>query len=365
MKEKNVLILANDTTYTYNLRDELIRGLINKGARVHFAGALEAFVDELKGIGCEIHPISVERRGTNPLSDITLIFQYIKLMRQIKPYAVLGYNIKPNIYGGVAAQLMRIDFFPNVTGLGVAVLHKGLMSKLTHVMYKVGLRRAKCIFFQNESNKRYMLEQKIVTASHESVVLPGSGVALAKNPFESYPEETDIIRFLFVGRIMRDKGIQELLEAAKIVKERYPFVEINIIGGCDEDLGDMLKMAHDQGLINYLGRINGVHDYIKAAHCIVLPSYHEGMANVLLESAAAGRPVIATKVPGCIETFDDGVTGFGCNVRDAVDLASKMIAFIDLPYSKKVAMGAAGRAKIEKQFDRHLVVQAYIRQIFA
>jgi len=364
MKEKNVLILANDTTYTYNLRDELIKGFINKGARVHFAGALEAFVDELKGIGCEVHPISLERRGTNPLSDISLIFQYIKLMRQIKPCAVLGYNIKPNIYGGVAAHLMRKDFFPNVTGLGGAVLHEGLMSKLTHFMYKVGFRKAKCIFFQNESNRQYMLERKIVTTGHESVVLPGSGVSLEKNPFEAYPEETGVIRFLFVGRIMKDKGIQELLEAARIVKERYSFVEIDIIGGCDEDFSDVLKMAHDKGVINYLGRINGVHDYIKVAHCVVLPSYHEGMANVLLESAAAGRPVIATQVPGCIETFDDGITGFGCNVRDAKDLANKMMAFIDLPYSKKAAMGVAGRAKIEKQFDRQLVVRAYIKQIF-
>lgn len=363
MAEKNVLILANDTTYTYNLRDELIKGFVNKGIRVHFAGALEAFVDELKDIGCEIHPISVERRGTNPLSDISLIFQYIKLIHQIRPCAVLGYNIKPNVYGGVAARLMRKDFFPNVTGLGGAVLHEGLMSRLTHIMYKVGLQRAKCIFFQNESNKQYMLKRGIITASHESVVLPGSGVSLEKNPFESYPEDTGMIRFLFVGRIMKDKGIQELLDAAKVVKEHYSFAEIDIIGGCDEDYGDVLKMAHDQGAINYLGRINGVHDYIKSAHCVVLPSYHEGMANVLLESAAAGRPVIATKVPGCVETFDDGVTGFGCNVRDAEDLADKMITFIKLPYCKKAAMGAAGRAKIEKQFDRQLVVQAYMNQI--
>jgi len=162
---------------------------------------------------------------------------------------------------------------------------------------------------------------------------------------------------------MRDKGIGELLEAMKAVHEKHPKTSLDVVGGFDENYKEVMEEAEKTGFIRYHGRQKEVHEFYKNAHCTVLPSYHEGKANVMLESASTGRPVITTRVPGCRETFDEGVTGIGCGAKSAASLEEAMEKFLTLTSEKRADMGRRGRAKMEKEYDRDIVVRAYREEI--
>jgi galacturonosyltransferase len=162
---------------------------------------------------------------------------------------------------------------------------------------------------------------------------------------------------------MKAKGIDELLEAIERVKNKYSNVQLDIVGFCEEDYSDKLKEYEKQEFIKYHGQQDDIHTFIKDCHALVLPTYHEGMANVLLEAASTGRPVLASNIPGCKETFDEGVSGLGFEVKNVDSLVKAIIKFIDLPYEEKKAMGIAGRKKMEREFDRNIVVNAYLEEI--
>ena len=197
----------------------------------------------------------------------------------------------------------------------------------------------------------------------KSSLIPGSGVNLETHNLEEYPIDNDNIRFLFVGRIMKDKGIDELLSAIELTQKKYPHVYLDIIGNCDEDYRDRLRIAEEKGIACYHGQQSEVHQFYKNTHCTILPSYHEGMANAMLESAATARPVITTRVPGCIETFDEGITGFGCDARDIDSLVNAMEHFLVLTQDQKRNMGLKGREKMAREYDRSIIVNAYIDEI--
>jgi galacturonosyltransferase len=290
-----------------------------------------------------------------------LFISYLKIINKEKPDVVLTYTIKPNIYGSLAASILRVSYIPNVTGLGSAVMSQGLINKMAKLLYKVSLRKALCVFFQNTENERYMLENKLLEGHYR--LIPGSGVNLQKHSFEDYPANGKI-NVLYVGRLMREKGISEFLKAAEIIKKRYKSVEFHIIGSMEDSYNEeILKELRDKKVINYYGSQKDVHKFIKNSHVTVNPSYHEGMSNVLLESASTGRPVLASNIPGCRETFDEGISGFGFEVKNVDSLVETLIKFIELPYEKKQSMGLAGRNKIEREFDRNIVVNAYLEEI--
>lgn len=360
MQTGKILFLSNDSAWTYGLRKELIQKLLSENT-VYISVADLGYKSALEKLGAKVVKTRFNRRGKNPFSDFKLMLSYCSLLKKIKPDIVLTYTIKPNIYGGMACRIKHTPYVANITGLGTAVENPGILQKITLLLYKFGLKSASCVFFQNKSNMQRFEEKKII--GDNARLIPGSGVNLSCHCCEEYPPDEGIIKFLYVGRIMKDKGINELLEAMDAVHRLYRNVELSIIGGCDENYDTVLKKAEQSGYIHYFGIQKDVHSFYKDSHCTVLPSYHEGTANVLLEAASTGRPVIATRVPGCLETFDEGVSGFGCDAKDAQSLANAMINFIEVPYKTKKQMGLIGRKKMELEYDRQIVIDAYFEEI--
>ncbi|OQC00510.1 MAG: N,N'-diacetylbacillosaminyl-diphospho-undecaprenol alpha-1,3-N-acetylgalactosaminyltransferase [Firmicutes bacterium ADurb.Bin099] len=357
-----ILILANIDMGLYKFRRELLETL-TKEHKVFFCVPHGEFTKKIEDTGCKYIPSNMlDRRSTNPIKDLLLLFDYKKIVSQIKPDVVLTYTIKPNVYGGLVCRQSKISYIANITGLGTSIENGGLLSTISMWLYKIGLKKASCVFFQNEYNMTLFTEKGIV--NNQAKIIPGSGVNLNEHNYEQYPDTDTFIRFLFIGRIMKDKGIDELLSAFDEVHKKYTNIRLDIVGGCDEQsYFSVLQEAQSVGYIKYHNQQENVHDFIKNTHCTVLPSYHEGIANVLLESAATGRPVIATRVPGCVETFDDEVSGIGCDARNINSLVEAIERFIELPHNKKKQMGIAGRKKMEKEFDRSIVINAYCEEI--
>jgi len=357
---KRILILANSDVGLYKFRRELIENLLNK-YEVYISLPNGIYINQLEKLGCKFIETQVNRRGTNPLTDLKLMNQYKKIIKEIKPFVVLTYTIKPNIYGGIICGLTKTPYISNITGLGTSIENNGLVSYISLILYKWGLKKSNCIFFQNESNKQFFLRNGIIDSNYS--LIPGSGVNLLEHAFEDYPVEDGIIRFLFIGRIMKSKGISELLESAKKIHLENTNVEFDLVGDCEEDYQKILTDYSSKKIIHYHGQQYDVHTFIKRSHATILPSYHEGTANVLLETLASGRPVLASMVPGCKETFDEGISGYGFESKDTESLTKTILKFINLTYEKKRIMGIEGRKKMEEQFDRNIVVNAYIDQI--
>jgi glycosyltransferase involved in cell wall biosynthesis len=357
-----VLVLANLGMGLYKFRKELLEELIENNQEVFISLPYDDYVSKLKSLGCKYEETThLDRRGTNPLKDFKLILNYMKLIKRIKPDVVLTYTIKPNVYGGLACRITKTPYITNVTGLGTSIENKGVIQKLTLFLYKIGLKKASSVFFQNRTNLEFFNKEGIV--NHNAKLIPGSGVNLSQHNLEQYPDEKKGIKFLFIGRIMKDKGIEELLQAAKEVKQRYPNTRFDLIGASEEDYSNELIELNNAGIINYYGLQNDVHSFIKESHATILPSYHEGTANVLLETASTGRPILATRVPGCKETYDEGITGLGFDVKSVESLTEAIIKFINLPYEKKKSMGLLGRKKMVKEFDRKIVIKSYLKEI--
>ena len=314
-----------------------------------------------KGIGCTIINISLSRRGTNPLSDFRLMLRYMKLIKRFNPQVILTYTIKPNVYGGMAARICGVPQIANVTGLGDAVENGGWMQKLTVMLYKIGINKAAQVFFQNDGNRNFCIREGI--ADSRSIVLPGSGVNLQHHIYQDYPADDGTTRFLFIGRMLKDKGVDELFETARVIKAKYPNTEFQFVGSVDGDYQTQVDSLIEAGIISFYGSQFDVRPFIGGVHCTIMPSYHEGMSNVNLESAANGRPVITTNVPGCKETVDDNKTGFLVEARNTKSLIEAVERFIALPYEQKVLMGQEGRRKVEREFDRQIIIDAYLKTI--
>ena len=358
MGKKRVLFLAQHFITLYSFRRELIERLCKEGHEVYLS--LPEAIDNkyFEDLGCKIVPTNIDRRGVNPVKDLKLIAFYKKMIPQIDPDIIFSYTIKPNVYGGMVCASLKIPYIANVTGIGNAMVNGGIIQKIVRFLYKYGLRKAEKIFFQNEENMKLFERMGAIRGNAE--LIPGSGVNLSHHTPTEYPEEDGGVKFLFLGRIMKAKGVDELSAAIKAVHEKYPTATLDIVGGLDGDYEEKMKELDALDYVKYHGRQMDVRPFIRQSHCTVLPSYHEGMANVLLESSATARPVIATTVPGCRETFDDGVTGIACEVKNSESLALAMIKFIELPHETKREMGKAARQKVEREYDRNIVVNAYL-----
>jgi galacturonosyltransferase len=317
-------------------------------------------IDDVKKLGCKYIETKISRHGTSPVEDMQLLIHYRKLLKQHSPNVVLTYTIKPNIYGGIACRMQKVSYIANITGLGTAVEKAGFLQSFTSFLYKHALKNAQKVFFQNKENQAFFEKKRIALGKHG--LLPGSGVNLSKfQPLEYPPDDT--IEFVFISRIMKEKGIDHYLEMAKVIKAKYPNTRFHICGFCEESYDGILNKLQEQGIVQYHGMVKDVREIHKKTHCTVLPSYHEGMANVLLEAAACGRPVLASNVPGCREAFDEGISGFGFEPRSVDSLVQAIERFIAIPHEQKAAMGLAGRKKMEREFDRQIVVDAYMREI--
>lgn len=358
----NILILANSDVGLFKFRKELLEEFVKGHHRVYVSVPEGAFAEDIKAMGCKIGTNRVlDRRGTNPFQDMKLLCYYNRIVKRLKPDIVLTYTVKPNVYGGIVCTKNKIPYIANITGLGTAIENGGLLQKAIHLLYKIGLRRAKKVFFQNTANRDYMLKHHLISGAYE--VLPGSGVNIEQYAYEEYPSESGEIIFLTIGRIIRDKGIEEILSAVKIIRKEYPEVRVRLIGAFDEAYEEKVREAEADGGIVYIEEQKDIRPFLKESHAILHASYHEGMSNVLLEGAATGRPVLAARIPGCREIYEEGVSGIGFRRKDTEDLVRALRQFINLPYEKKAEMGREGRKRIEKVFDRNIVVEKYKKEI--
>jgi len=354
---KTILILVNHENTILHFRKEIIQGLIDENYRVVASFPKGPKTNEIIDLGAEHFDTKINRRGINPFDDLKLIIAYRKLIKKYNPLVVLTFTIKPNIYGGIASRITKTKYITNITGLGTAVENKGLLRLITTKLYKFALKKSSMIFFQNEDNMRFMLKNKIRGEAYQ--IIPGSGVNINKFRYMEYPK-SDTINFLFVGRVMKDKGIDYYLEAAKTIKMRYSNVLFHVLGDYEENYKSIIEEYQSKGFINYHGKVNDVKEYYKIAHAIVHPSFHEGMSNVLLEAAASGRPILASNIPGCKETFDEEVSGLAFIVKNQRSLNSTIEKFINLTNREKITMGENGREKIVNEFDRNKIVKIYL-----
>jgi galacturonosyltransferase len=357
-----VLVLTNNIGGLHSFRKEVMKAIVDTGLELYISEPDDDVrVDYFKSIGCHIIKTDFNRRGMNPVADIKLMLQYRCMIKKLKPVAVLTYTIKPNIYGGIACRLTKTPQLANVTGLGDAMENGGWLQKMTVGLYRMGISKARRVFFQNSNNRETCIRLGI--ADEHSKLLPGSGVNLHHHACQPYPKDDDKIKFLYIGRLLKDKGIEEYFAAAKAIKKKYPDTEFQVLGKIEGSYQFQLAELARVGVIDYLGVTTDVRSFIGDVHCTVMPSYHEGMSNVNLESAANGRPVITTNVPGCRETIDDGETGFLVEAKSTESLIDAIERFLALPYNQKQLMGQMARKKVEREFDRQIVVDAYLKEI--
>lgn len=357
-----ILVLANDGVGLYNFRRELLEELIRQGHDISISLPRNSAIPKLEALGCTFVDTTIDRRGTNPGRDLSLLLAYVRMIRNRQPDLVLAYTVKPNIYGGLACRILKTPYIANITGIGSSLVNGGPLQSLVLFLYRLGLKSSACVFFQNEPNRDLFVRERVV-AEEKTHIIPGSGVNLEQHRFEEYPEDSDRVAFLYVGRMMREKGLEELLEASARVKEKHADVQFHLVGECEEDYKARLEAATQAGIVHFHGYSDDVHAFIRQSHATILPSYHEGTSNVLLESAASGRPVLASKVAGCQETFDEGVSGLGFEAKDARSLEQAILNFIGLPYEEKKRMGIAGRRKMENEYDRRIVIRRYLTEI--
>ncbi|MCR5798964.1 MAG: glycosyltransferase family 4 protein [Lachnospiraceae bacterium] len=356
---KKILILANSSSGLYGFRNELVLNLL-KEYEVYASLPDTTNNEELEKEGCRIIETRLNRRGMNPVQDFKLFLSYMKILSQIRPDAVLSYTIKPNIYGGMACRLKRIPYMVNITGLGSALENPGMLRKLAKILYKCGIKKASAVFLQNESNLQFFKDNKMTGS--EMVLLPGSGVNTERFSYLPWPEGKTA--FIFISRVMKEKGIEEYLACAKAIHEEHPEAEFHILGYCEEAYEDELKKLDSEGVISYHGSVKDVRPYIEQVKCIIHPSFYpEGMSNVCLESAACGRAVITTDKAGCLETVIDGKTGYVVPMKDKEKLTEAVRRFIALSEDEQREMGKAGREYVSERFDRRIVVDEYMKRL--
>lgn len=352
-----VLILTNSSGGLYDFRNEFVEALLQEH-QVFISLPDEVKTKELRAEGAKIIQTPIHRRGMNPLEDFRLYLAYRSMMKKLRPDLVVTYTIKPNIYGGMAAAGLKIPHIATITGLGGAFDKKGLLLALIVRLYRMGLKRTACVFFQNRENREICRRYRIKGRKERLVM--GSGVNLQRHVYEPYPDE-ETVRFLFMGRVMKERGILEFAAAAK--KLHSDRVSFEILGNCDEDYQEFLDALEEQDVIHQLGFHTEVHPYVARASAVVVASFHEGMSNTLIEGAATGRPVIASRISGCMEGFDEGVTGFGFTPGKADELIAAMEKFLALTPQQRAMMGSLGREKMERQFDRKHVTAAYMEEV--
>ena len=352
-----VLILANFSGGLYDFRNEFVEALLAEH-KVYISLPDDVKTKELKAEGARIIKTPIHRRGMNPLEDIKLYRNYRRIMKAVCPDLVVTYTIKPNIYGGFCARRLKIPYIVTITGLGGAFDKNMLFVRLIVGMYRAGLKRAACVFFQNEENRNIF--RKYGIAGKKDRLVMGSGVNLERHSYEPYPKG-DETHFLFVGRVMKERGILEFVEAARKLHSDKVFFDI--LGACDEDYQEMLDALEREGIIRQLGFHTEVHPYLTDASAIIVASFHEGMSNTLIEAAATGRPVIASNISGCMEAFEEGRTGFGFTPGKAEELIEVLERFLKLPYEKRSEMGREARKKMEREFDRKAVTASYMDEV--
>lgn len=356
---KKVIFLYNKSDFAYNFTKEIVEEYLKEGCQVTVIFPDDEYQEEFKKMGCQVINIPIDRRGTSFIKDYKLYKSYKKIFNTLKPDLIFGFTIKPNIYGAQAAKKYKIRFVARISGLGSAFQKKNMVYQITKKLYKRSFSKIEYIFFENQTNSEIF--QEAIGKFENSAVIPGSGVNTEEFKYLEFPLEDEPTRFLFIGRVMHEKGVDEYLSAAKYLKEKHGTdIEFHIIGAYEENYKNTIDQYVHEGIIRYHGAVKNVPDYIRESHCIVLPSHHEGMSNALLEAQSSGRAVIGSKIPGVIETFEDNVSGFSFEVKNQEELNSKLELFYNLTHDDKILLGINGRKRVVEQFSRSIIIDKYI-----
>ena len=357
-----VMIIVNSAWNLYNFRSDQIRSLISSGYEVLTVGPRDEYTPKLSSLGCRCIYIPMDNKGINPVNDFLLFLRIYSLMKAEKPNVYLGYTIKPNIYGSLAATLLKIPYINNVTGLGTAFIKGGWLNILVKYLYRIAFSRSSKVFFQNKDDC-YLFNSEGIVSIEASDILPGSGINLNRFSPVSLPSKTQI-RFLLISRMIWDKGVAEFVDAARLLKKRGLKADFCLLGFLDVQNRTAISRSQlDQwiaeGVIQYLGVSEDVREEIALADCVVLPSYREGTPRTLLEAAAMARPIVTTDVVGCRDVVKDKLNGFLCRVKNSIDLAEKMSCIATMSPVDREAMGLLGRKRVEELYSEKIVINKY------
>ena len=354
-----ILIITNHSYMLWRFRRELIQEL-QKKHEVVLSMPFVGHQDDFQGLGVRCIDTDVDRRGINPKTDIKLVRAYDRLLKKEKPDLVITYSIKPNVYAGYLCRMRKIPYFANVQGLGTAFQKPGLAQFVT-LLYKAALRDAKGVFFENDGNAKEFRKRHI-TKKEKQIVLHGAGINLDYYPYAPYPEN-DKLHFLYLGRIMREKGMDELFGAAKRLHAEDESFVLDLVGFFEDEYKQQVEALEEAKIAVFHGFTEDPRPYYEGADCVVLPSYHEGMSNVLLEAAAVGRPVVTSDIPGCREAVEDKKTGCLVKVKDEDSLYEGMKYVLRMSREEREAMGMAGRKKMKREFDKKTVVKETVKAL--
>ena len=359
---KRVLFLVNKDNVIYNFRKELAFALLDAGYEVYISSPYGKKIDLLTEKGAKFVPMEIDRRGKNILKDFKLIWDYFIQIKKIKPDVVLTYTTKCSTYGGMVCRFLGIPYIVNNAGMYREEDFSKIVWFVLKALYRISYSHASCLMFQNFYERDTL--NKIISNRAHYRDIPGSGVNLNEFTFSDYPKDETVIRFNYVARIVKIKGIDELLECATRIKSKYKNTEFVLYGDFDDDVyRQKVKELEAKGIVKYGGIQLDMKPCISKAHAVIHPSYYEGVTNVILEHGAMGRPAIASDIPGCREGIDEGKTGYLFPLQDVDALCNSVEKFIQLPYSQKVMMGKMARQKMEREFDRNIVTNIYLEEI--
>lgn len=355
-----ILILANNDVGLYQFRKELIYELLKEN-EVYISLPYGEMIEPLKEAGCKFIDTPVDRRGINPIKDVILLYKYFCILSNIKPDMVITYTIKSNVYGGITCRVKKIPYVVNMTGLGTAFEGDGLLRRFVIQLYKIALKKAKVVFFENSEIMKLFLNLDIVKMSN-ACVLNGAGVNLSHYQYREYPNN-EKFHFLFVGRIMKEKGVDELFIAMKKLINSGSNCILDVVGPFEEDYKDILERNENEGWLKYYGYQKDVRPFIEKCDCFVLPSWHEGMANTNLECAAMGRPVITSNIHGCKEAIIENISGFTCETKNSESLYLVMKKMLSMSKEHRLHMGQEGRKHMIDVFDKNKVLSITLENI--
>lgn len=359
----HVVLTVNQAWNIWNFRQPLVEALIADGHRVTILAPPDDAVARLESVGARFAPLRMDAGSFGAAENVALVRRFSQAFAALAPDIVCGFTVKNNLFGAMAARRHHIPFLPNVTGLGTMFLGSRALFRIGRMLYRVALGSSPIVFVQNKDDRDFLVANGILRLE-QLRLLPGSGIDTQRFAPSELPSCKDGLRFLMISRLLRDKGIVEYLEAARLLRAARPNVRLQLLGPLGTSnrtaIGEAdLQPFLDDGSIEYFGATDDVRPFIERAHCVVLPSYREGAPRALIEAASMGRPLVTTDVPGCRAVVDDGVTGYLCAVKDSAALANAMKRVADLSREERSAMGKASRRKMVEEYSVAHVVDAY------
>lgn len=367
-QNKKIAVIENSLFSTYTMRDSLMKALMQKGYEITILTHTNSFVSHVEKTGLKV--INIGSGNLNPLKVFKYNLNLFLALKKIKPDVCLTFSIRPAIFGNFITRYLGIPTITNITGVGPLFTSKNPAYRIARFIYRFALVKSKKVFFQNFDDLQLFVEKKFVRKEIAKRI-PGSGVDYEKfSPISKKEKEPGNFIFLFIGRLIKDKGIFEFVEAARIIRKKYPDILFHVIGPfwhqnlkSNTISKSELRNWIIEGIIDYEGEKKDIRKFIGKADCIVLPSYREGTSNILLEAASMEKPIITTNTTGCKETVEDGITGFLCQVKNSQDLADKMEMMYLLSADQRNEMGRRGREKMIKEYDKEIVIKNYMDSI--